>query len=181
MTDEMLAKLRPPRTRNTDRPLWLSLGLVVVLSAAIILPMVYTVWYTFHWRDFVSSISASTAYSYRNGGLQGTVDGQPTDVTGPHMYRLYDLLTEHMSKLYRNAPDEPAPIVLRYANGATLEVWEILLEDPDLPDGFGNSGKPKYGVFWRFTSSEGEVWMYDTDLQRYRNVWILVAPSQNQP
>ena len=56
-----------------------------------------------------------------------------------------------------------------------------MLEDPDLPDGFIDSGRSEYGVFWRFTSAEGEVWMYDTDLQRYHNVWILVTPAQNQP
>ena len=182
MTDEMYAKLQQPRTRYTDRPLWFSIGLVVAITAAILLPLIYMMWYTFHWRDYMSAISASTTYTYRfHSGLAGTVEDKPTLVTDQHMYQLYDLLTEHMSKLYWDAPQEEPLIFLTYGDGATLEVWEIELEkDPAISAGYTNSLKRKYGVFWRFTSAEGEVWMYDSDLHSYRNVWILVTPSQNQ-
>ncbi len=182
MTDEMYAKLQQPKPPRSDRPLWISLILVTVISAAILLPMIYMMWYTFHWRDFLSAISSSTTYSYRyHTGLQGTVEDELTTVTDQHMYQLYELLTEHMSKLHHKAPEEDPLIFLTYGDGATLEIWEITLEaDPAGSAGYQGSLKQEYGVFWRFTTSDGEVWMYDTDLQSYRNVWILTAPSQNR-
>lgn len=181
MTEEMLAKIRPPSARYTDRPLWLSICLVAAISAAILLPMVYMVWYTFHWRDYISAISASTSQAYRFGSLEGTVEGNPVQVTGPHMYALYDRLTAHMGKLYRHAPEEAPRIDLQYSSGATLEIWEVSLDEDDaVAIGQADSGGRKYHLLWRFTSAEGEVWIYDTDKDLYRNVWILVAPQQNQ-
>lgn len=182
MTDEMLAKLRAPTSRHADRPLWLSIAFVAVVSAAILLPMVYMVWYTFHWRDYISAISASTTQAYRFGSLEGTVEGSEVQVTGEHMYALYDRMTGHMGKLYRNAPDEAPRIALQYSDGAALEVWEVkIAQDTAVEVGQPDGSRRQYGVLWRFTSAEGEVWIYDTDKELYRNIWILVAPQQNAP
>ena len=176
MTDEFYAKLRKPHRRRADRPLWFSIAFVAVLMALILGPLVYMVWYTFHWRDYISDISASTTQAYRLGSLEGTVEGEPVSVTGEHMYALYNRLTKRMGKLYREAPEEEPRIALRYSNGATLEVWEIKLEEDAIV-----AGKREYCVLWRYTSADGKVWVYDNNLDLYRNIWILVCPAQNQP
>lgn len=180
MTDEMYAKLRKPgTTARRDHPLGWSLVLAAAIALAVILPLCYMVWYGFHWHAHTAAVSESTKHAYYFGGVQGTVEGEAVTLTVEHTYDLYETLTERMSKLHQQEPADTPAICLVYGDGATLEIWEVALEETDaVKNGYGGTQK-QYGVFWRFTSYKGQVWMYDTDQLSYRDLWLLCSPAQN--
>lgn len=153
-----MARITPatdrPRKGRHDIVLAGVILVVVALIAFFVCSTAYFMWYQTHFRDFISALSDSTVYAYQNDCLTARQDGQEFSLEREKGYQIYNLLTKNNGKLYRRTPDEPAALTLDYGDGAVLELWPVELEE---------GAEREVGVFWRFVSAEGKVWMYDTD------------------
>lgn len=154
MTDEMYARLRQPRQRRNYK-IPAALCICFVILAAVIGLVLYAIWYQYHYRAFVSALSRSTVYAYQNDSLWLEAGDHSRSVTNSAVYLPYNKLIQQPGKLYRTAPDREPDMRLDYGDGAVLLLWAVDLEE---------GARRATGVFWQFTTADGESWLYDTDL-----------------
>lgn len=154
MTDHLYAKLRRPQQQK-NHTIPVALGFCFVIFAAAVSLILYAMWYQCHYREFVGALSRSTVYAYRNDSLYLETGDSAHFISGSRVYLPYDTLTKQPGKLYRTAPDREPDIRLDYGDGAALLLWEVKLEE---------GAHREYGVFWQFTSPDGESWLYDSDM-----------------
>ena len=128
--------------------------------------------FQFRYREFVHALSDATVYCYENNSLQAQLEEDTVRVSGTNAYDLYFLFSKKQAKSRLTAPEEAPGLVLDYGNGALLECWSCKMDD---------SARRTYGVFWRFTSPEGDVWMYDTDDLGLYKIQRIVSLEFNEP
>lgn len=128
--------------------------------------------FQFRYRAFVHALSDATVYCYENNSLQAQLEEDTVRVTGDNAYDLYFLFSKKQAKHRLTAPEDAPDLVLDYGNGALLECWSCKME---------RSARRTYGVFWRFTSPDGTVWMYDTDDLGLYKIQRIVSAEYNEP
>lgn len=168
-------------TGNASRPKWFrKIGkshlFLFLLFVAALLPIVYIIGSSMHYqlryRSFVYALSDSTVYCYEHNSLQAQLETDTVRVSGDNAYDLYFLFTKKKAKHHTAAPDTPPSLTLDYGDGSLLECWSWKMEP---------GARRTYGVFWRFTDSEGNVWMYDTDDLALNKIQRVVSLSLNEP
>lgn len=103
--------------------LWLCLALSVLLLAAVIIPIAWGAWYQRQFYGFVSDLSESTTYAYRQGRLNATWQGEEKVVTGG-IYGPYRVLSAAgKGQPTSSLPDSPPDVFLDYGDGSTLSFW----------------------------------------------------------
>jgi hypothetical protein len=123
-------------------------------------------------KAFVYELSVATIYATENDSLKATQGGEEIRVKPHNAFSIFAQFTKKRAKPRREAPENAPRLILDYGNGALLECWEIRLEE---------TAARKHGVFWRFTSPEGNVWMYDTDAFSILLLTNAAALSTNEP
>lgn len=126
----------------------------------------------FRYRNFLYALSDATVYCSQNNCLKAEQEDETVRVSEENAYALYFLFTKKQAKPRSSAPQEPPAMVLTYGNGAVMECWRQEMEE---------SARRTYGIFWRFTSPEGKVWMFDTDDLSISILQRRTALSQNEP
>lgn len=147
-----------PKTRTSkarrDYILFAAILLAVALVAFCCLSIGWFLWRHTQFQDFIAALSDSTTYAYENDSLT-TLEGdtpQPADREG--CYPLYILLSDAQGRQWHNVPEETPLLTLDYGDGSLLELWPVALK--------GDTQR-ETGILFRFTSSQGQVWIYDTD------------------
>lgn len=138
------------------------LACVAVLAAGTSL-IVYSCWYQLRFRQFLSDLSNSTVYAYRNDGLQLTVEGRTVRVEGDPVYAAFQAVADNEMGRMTGPPEREPDAVMTYGDGASLELWDVMLEgyETALPGG-RQTGEVR-GVALRYTDPEGGTYCYDTD------------------
>ena len=124
------------------------------------------------YRQFVYALSESTVYCYAQHTLRADMETDTVRVSGENAYDLYFLFTKKRAKQRLNTPDVPPDLTLDYGDGAVLECWRIKMD---------RRARRSYGIFWRFVSAQGDVWMYDTDDLDLSKIQRVVALEKNEP
>ena len=148
------AKPSKPKQSRRDYVLLAAISLAVGLVIFICASVVWYLWQRNHYLTFVSTLSDSTVYAYENGTLTGREDGAAFSLDRETGYQLYTLLSNQQGKPRRQVPRESPLLTLDYGDGAVLELWPVELD--------GDTQR-QTGILWRFTSSDGHAWVYDTD------------------
>lgn len=126
----------------------------------------------FRYRSFLYALSDATVYCSENNSLRAEQEEGFARLSEDNAYALYFLFTKKQAKPRYNAPEEDPELVLDYGSGAVLECWSQKMEE---------SARRTYGVFWRFTDPEGNVWMFDTDDLSISILKRRTKPEYNQP
>ena len=144
---------RPPKSRR-DYVLFAAISLAVALVVFLCGSIAWFLWQRNHYQLFVSALSDSTLYAFQNDSLTGRQDGQDFVMPGQTGYQLYNLLSNWDGKPRRKVPQQSPDLTLSYGDGSVLELWPVELD--------GDTQR-EIGILFRFTSSDGETWIYDTD------------------
>ena len=144
---------RPSKNRR-DYVLFAAISLAVAMVVFICASVGWFMWQQSHFQAFVSALSDSTVYAYENNTLTAQENGTAVSLDREAGYQLYILLSDQQGKPRRQVPQEPSMLTLSYGDGGKLELWPVQLQ--------GDTQR-ETGILWRFTSSEGTVWIYDTD------------------
>ena len=139
-------------------------GMLYLIGSALHLQTTY--------RNFIYALSDSTVYCYENNCLRAELEGDTVRVTGENAYAVYFLFTKKPGKPRVVAPQEDPHLILDYGDGATLECWSYKME---------GSARRTYGIFWRFTSAEGKVFLFDTDDLSLSQIKSRVSLKKNAP
>lgn len=161
-----------PKARRFDVPIVIAILICVALAAPILALIVRSLSYQLSFRSFTAAISDATVYCYEQDSLRAELTEDTVRVGGDNAYLLYALFTDSPAKPRRTVPSEEPDVHLNYGNGATLDCWQVRLEE---------SADRWYGVLWRFTDPEGKRWTYDTDDFGLQDVQRLVSMSRNEP
>lgn len=162
------------RQKRRTNPLWLVL-LVLSLIALLLMGLYISKPQREHDRfiDCMSALSKSTSVSFHGklGRLLARVDGQELSITEKNGYELYQKLF-YMTPLHfgGSAPQEEG-VYLKYADGATLELWAYPLKEGE--------GIRSEGVFVRFTTAEGRQYSYYTDRDTLTSAIKCLSPESN--
>lgn len=157
---------------SIDSRLMASLIAVILVSAPVVWMILSAVIHQRDLKEFVYELSVATVDSTENNTLKAEQDGDVIRVDYHNAFTVFAQFTKKRAKAQSRPPEGDPELVLTYGNGAVLECWEVRLEE---------FAARKHGVFWRFTSPEGKVWMYDSDafsLQLLKNATVL---SRNEP
>lgn len=127
MTDEMYQKLQAHGARpKTDRGVHIALISGIALLCALAVVALWGPVYKLRFDRYVTEISSSTVASYQAGSLQAVRDGETISYTADSVYTLYKKLiaTGAGDPLFL-APGEDPTLVITYADGATLTLWDL--------------------------------------------------------
>lgn len=148
----------------------------LIVGLLLVAPVVWMIFsalsHSRNLKAFVYELSLATIYATENDSLKATQDGQTIRVEYNNAFSIFAQFTKKRAKPQRKAPEGTPSLTLDYGNGALLECWEIRLEE---------TAVRKHGVFWRFTSPDGRIWMYDTDAFSINLLKNAAAISTNAP
>lgn len=144
----------------------------LVLMIPVVLLILSALNYGRNLKSFVYELSVATVYATENNSLKATQDGKEIRVEHHNAFSIFAQFTKKRAKPQRKAPEENPSLTLDYGNGATLECWEVRLEE---------TAARKHGVFWRFTAPDGKIWMYDSDAFSILLLKNAAALSTNEP
>lgn len=144
--------------------LYIALGLFVVSIFAAVLGLLGfgMVRQRAYW-DYVEELSESTTHSYEQGGVWVTAGDETYLLTGEDVYIPYKLLGDITpGRPWEEEPAEAENILFTFADGTTLQIWSVPIEDST--KGF------EYGLYIRYCNSKGEVYQFDLDGMTIRDV-----------
>lgn len=168
MTEDMYSFVdRQVPKKKADRSIFGVLLVAVVLLVGIAVVILFAMTQRFFYRDFTSAMSAGTSA----GTAEAVLEGETCLLTSDHSYALYQIFTQNPGKKRDTLPEGEPFAVVTYRNGSVLECWETALEA---------HVQRNSGICWRFTTSDGSVWIYDTDEFGYSDIWRLVNPDMNK-
>lgn len=148
----------------------------LLICVAVLLPFLILVGYAMgqqsQYREFVYALSESTVYCYEHHSLRADLEEDSVRVSGENAYDVYFLFTKKRAKPRLTTPDTEPDLTLDYGDGAVLECWRIKMDQ---------KARRSYGIFWRFTSAQGDIWMYDTDDLDLSKLQRVVALDKNEP
>ncbi len=160
--NDLYANIKRNDHTRKDMRFW---GLIVLAVCLIAAAIAFTVWFMgYHGRfsDFVSKLSASTTYAYKNNSLTAKVDGKAFKVSEDNMYGIYAYLSLNKSGRESRKVPEGNPVELDYGNGTMLKLWDFPAEDG------------KHYLFVQYTDIKGDIYSYisfkttlDTVIVRY--------------
>lgn len=160
--NDLYAKVKRDNRKHRDMRLWGMIALAVCLA---VVAIAFTVWFMgYHGRftDFVSKLSASTTYAYKNDCLIAKVKGKTYKVSEENMYGIFSYLSLNKSGRESRKVPEGECVELDYGNKTMLKLW-------DLPDEDG-----RHYLFVQYTDIEGKIYSYisykttlDTVVVRY--------------
>lgn len=142
-----------PKARR-DYVLLCAIALAVAVVVFICGSVGWFLWQKTQFQAFISALSDSTVYAYRQDSLTARAEEGTTGLEGETGYQLYTLLSGRQPKPRRQVPQASPMLTLDYGDGATLEFWPVELD--------GDTQR-QTGILWRFTAPEGKIWIYDTD------------------
>lgn len=146
-------RTKTPKPRR-DYILFAAITLAVALVAFCCLSIGWFLWRHTQFQDFIAALSDSTTYAYENDCLTTLEGDTPQPADRDNCYPLYILLSDAQGRGSRSVPAETPLLTLDYGDGALLELWPVALK--------GDTQR-ETGILFRFTSAQGQVWIYDTD------------------
>lgn len=149
-----------------------SLIAVVLLVVPVLCLILSALNYGRNLKTFVYELSVATIYATEHNTLKATQSGDEIRVEHHNAFTIFAQFTKKRAKPRRKIPEAAPSLTLDYGNGALLECWEIRLEE---------TAARRHGVFWRFTTPDGRVWMYDTDAFSIQLLKNAAALSANAP
>ena len=163
---ERIRRSGRPRMRGNGK-LILALAACVAILAVVVGMIFYLGRYTFRFRQFLTDLADSAAYTYQHGVVlletrEGTVPVRDTSRFTMAVQR---------AGMGREVPvpKEEPDAVITYADGSTLALWEAMLEGyqpswtpgKELPEAGQTETVP--GVVLCYTDPQGAVYCYDTN------------------
>ena len=146
MKENLYAHVRRGAPRRRDWRLWAAVSLVLAVTLAVLIPLLWSVHYQLRFRHFVQGLSESTLAAYRAECLTAERDGELSPVSGGCGYQIYHLAAGLTPGRWGKPPEEPAPVVLDYGDGSTLSFWEVPLRNK----------ASATGLFLWYTDPEGK-------------------------
>lgn len=147
-----------------DWQLWLAIVFAAGLLLAGAFPIAGAVRYHLRCQALVAALSESTVYAYEAESLTVEQEGTVRAIGGSCGYQIYRLIAGTTPGRWREAPEEAAAIIFRYGDGGCLELWQVTLQ--------GSAGT---GLYYRFTSPEGERYGFDSALLTLAGIQRLLA------
>lgn len=126
-------------------------GLAVVAIVCITALFIGGYMYYGSFRTFVGEFSQTTSINYRKGSVEVTTAEENFNLSTKNIYFVYNCIINAGRGRLGEAPGRTPDAVLKYKYGATLELWDVGLEN----------GKP--GVFIRYRGANDYEYAYDTD------------------
>lgn len=164
MEGNLYAAVRRDRACRRDWRFYAVLGLVLVLTLAVLLPMAWSIRYQLRYREFVEVLSESTLDSYRTGSFTAERDGETVPLSGGRGYQIYTLAAGLTPGRWRQPPEESAPVTIHYRDGASLAFWEVPLKNR----------ASSTGLFLWYTDPEGKGMGFDSPLLHLSGVERLL-------
>ncbi len=165
MTDEMYQKLQQGGKAKTDRGVHLALIVSAVLLAVLAVVALWGPVYKLRFDRYLTELSASTVASYQAGALDAELQGEAVQFTADTAYTLYQkLLATGAGSPRFLAPGEDPVLVVRYADGARLKLW-------DLPP---QKGRYNNTLVLEYTAANGFQYRYTNLTLSYNTlvVWL---------
>ena len=163
---EQVRRTARPRMRGNGK-LILALAVCAAILAVMVGMMFYLGRYTFRFRQFLTDLTDSAAYTYQHGVVlleteEGTVPVEDTS-------RLTMAIQRAGMGREVPVPEGEPDAVLTYADGSTLALWDAMLEGyqpswtpgRELPEAGQTETVP--GVVLCYTESQGAAYCYDTN------------------
>ena len=91
MKENLYAHVRRGAPRRRDWRLWAAVSLVLAVTLAVLIPLLWSVHYQLRYRHFVQGLSESTLAAYRAECLTAERDGELSPVSGGCGYQIYHL------------------------------------------------------------------------------------------
>lgn len=126
-------------------------GLAVVAIVCITALFIGGYMYYESFRTFAGEFSQTTSINYRKGSVEVTTAEENFNLSADNIYFLYSCIINAGRGKLGEAPKRTPDAVLQYKYGATLELWDVGLEN----------GKP--GIFIRYRGTNDYEYAYDTD------------------
>lgn len=150
-----------PKGRKTKRDVLLAVSVIafIVILCVTTLPLAQMIKMGHDYRKYVDAFTDSLTDARKKGGLtatwgpQGDFMWRLTNDQGSHLYTV--LLDAGMGKPQKEMPDREDSLFLTFPDGAVMSLWRTEITE--------RSRERDIGLFVRFTSNDGRVWMYDTD------------------
>ena len=172
---DLYRAVRPPRpSRRREWQLYASITLVAALALAALIPIFLSIRYQLNYRRLLEDFSETTVAAFTAQDAVVELDGVTRPLSGGCCQQLYNLVAGTTPGRWRDPPEEPAPITVRYGDGAVLELWQVPLE---------NSASST-GLYYRFTSPSGKAYGFDSALLTLRGIGELLdwdAKRQEAP
>ncbi|MBO4854536.1 MAG: hypothetical protein J5482_05320 [Oscillospiraceae bacterium] len=161
---------KPTEKRHVPSIPLLVTGAVLTLALIVGLIIVRPLYRHREFMRFLSDLSESTVYATVHNSLRCERDGQPPlRITVENAYAIYNkIAASGEGDLRRDVPDEGG-ILLRYGNGAMLELWQYTY----------TSGGRREGVLIRYTNPTGGQYIYCTNRSFYSNMSAVLTPKDN--
>lgn len=152
-----------------DIPLISTITFLSLLSAALIISVIYLMGCNRRFIAFVSDLSGSTFYAYRHESLIAKADGNFYKVSGKNIYGIYSYIALSKSGRESRKIPEGEPVVLDYGDGSILQLW-------DLPD---NQEENRHILFIRYTDPKGKSFSYINYKMTLENILIRYLVYSN--
>ena len=135
------------KTMRRDRSLVPYIVGAVVLSVALLIPIVNMARMTYRFQQFKQDLAESMTFAEEHGTLPPS--------NGDRFYKL--VVNAGMGKPQNEVPNGGG-ISYAFGDGSTIELWKVNID--------GKSESP--GTLIRFTRADGSVFCYDTDKIEFR-------------
>ena len=170
MADLYRAVRSPRPALRRDGKLFASIALAVILGLAALTPLFFSMRYQLNYRELLVEFSQTTVAAFTAQDTTVERDGVTRPLSGSGCHQLYELISDADPGRWRDPPEEPAPITVRYGDGAVLELWEVPLE---------NSPSPT-GLYYRYTAPGGKAYGFDSTLLTLHRVELLLDSDANR-
>ena len=124
MADLYRAVRSPRPALRRDGKLFASIALAVILGLAALTPLFFSMRYQLNYRELLVEFSQTTVAAFTAQDTTVERDGVTRPLSGSGCHQLYELISDADPGRWRDPPEEPAPITVRYGDGAVLELWE---------------------------------------------------------
>ena len=151
----MYEQVNQPKPKS-NRALWIIITAVTLVFIAVILIVLWPFEYMDNFQSFVSHLSNSTVASHNSTtGLWATTQEGEVRIIGDNPHLIYFVLANAGVGKVCQVPLTPPDAVLRYADGAIMELWN--LENTD------STSTRSHILCVSYQNPEGERYTYNTD------------------
>lgn len=147
---ELYEKVRRNNKPSCDITFISILTSLFVITAFLLISVVYLMGCNRRFLTFVSNLSNSTTYANEHESLIAEINGKTYKISEKNMYGIYAYIALSKSGRESMKLPEGIPVVLDYGDGAVLKLW-------DLPDDQSVTG---HILFINFTDSNGGNFSY---------------------
>lgn len=152
----MYEKVRAPRRRRWDVPLWLWLAAALALLLMAFIPIPWAYYQRYEYKTFQEALNGSVLYAQEHGGAEVVYQGEVyrSADSGSGIHRRLRMAGQ--GKRQSKPPEAAEDIRIDFGDGSCLRLWAL-----DVYDGYTGEWVP--GMFVEYRCTEGKLYRYDTD------------------